>query len=213
MKKLADIAYDPGRGAQELREFGDLLASRAELAERADIQQFFKDRRHLSALVGTCGPHGSVADCLAFEFPIVGDFTADLVAGNRAPQAFLMVELEDAKRNSVFKKAGDRAAKDWSTQFNRGFSQIVDWFCSLDDFRRTRRFTRDFGSGHVRFSGLLVIGRSANLDDEERQRLSWRADKVRVDSIQVGCMTYDDLYEALSFRMRIWGIATDAERS
>ncbi|HET6884101.1 MAG TPA: Shedu immune nuclease family protein [Pirellulales bacterium] len=211
MKKLADVAFDPAKGAQELREFADLLASRAELAERADIQQFFRERRHLCALVGSCGPHGSVADCLAFEFPIVGDFSADLVAGNREPRAFLFVELEDAKQNSVFTRAGERAARDWSPRFNHGFSQLVDWFCSLDDFKRTRRFSRDFGGGHVRFSGLLVIGRSANMDDDERQRLSWRADKVKVDSVHVGCMTYDDLYNALSFRMRVWGVATEAE--
>lgn len=161
--------------------------------------------------MGTCGPHGSVADCLAFEFPIVGDFTADLVVGNRGPQAFLLVELEDARQNSVFTQVGERAAHDWSPRFNHGFSQIVDWFCSLDDFKRTRRFSRDFGGGHVRFSGLLVIGRSGNLDAEERQRLSWRADKVKVDSIHVGCMTYDDLYDALSFRLRVWGAATKVD--
>ncbi|MGH7140024.1 MAG: hypothetical protein ACREHD_30155 [Pirellulales bacterium] len=111
MKKLADIAFDPAKGAQELREFADLLASRAELAEHADIQEFFRERQHLCAFVGSCGPHGSVADCLAFEFPIVGDFSADLVAGNREPRAFLFVELEDAKQNSVFTRAGERAAR------------------------------------------------------------------------------------------------------
>lgn len=211
MKKLESIAYDRAKGTKELLHFGDFLNSQDEFAEREDVQKFFKDNLHLCALIGTCGLVSHVADCYAFEFPISGDFSVDLVVGNRQAHTFLFVELEDAMANSVFHRAGAKANRDWGRRFDHGFSQIVDWFCLLDDLKNTRRFRDDFGHGHVLLSGLMLIGRSAHLTDYEKLRLSWRADKVQVDSRHIGCMTYDDLYNALSLRMNIWPLAAQAE--
>ena len=53
-------------------------------------------------------------------------------------------------------------------RFEHGFSQIIDWFTTLDDFKKTDKFEREFGKGHVTFTGLLVVGRDASVSDDYR---------------------------------------------
>jgi hypothetical protein len=79
----------------------------------------------------------------------------------------------------------------------------VDWFSSIDDFKNTRRFRRDFGPDHIRFSALLVIGRDAGMTEDDRNRLDWRTEKVRVDSHPVECVTFDGLHEHMDRHLRL----------
>jgi Domain of unknown function (DUF4263) len=50
--------------------------------------------------------------------------------------------------------------------------------------------------------GLLVVGRNATLNDVESKRFNWRRDRVVVDSRHVRCMTYDELYDDLSLKLK-----------
>src|ERR1700676_5160272 len=84
------------------------------------------------------------------------------------------------------------------------FSQLVDWCYTLDDFKKTDRFARDFGHGHITFIALLILGRNAGVSDADRNRLRWRTEKVRVDSHTIECLTFDDLYEYLERRMSFY---------
>ena len=52
---LEPIVFDPAAFRQELTAFETLLNSKADLAERADIQPFFKASKHLTAYIGTLG--------------------------------------------------------------------------------------------------------------------------------------------------------------
>ncbi len=83
------------------------------------------------------------------------------------------------------------------SQIVGGFSQVVDWFCHLDDFKKTERFHKNFGYGHIEFVGLLLIGRNEGLDADDIRRLRWRTHNVVVNSHHVICMTYDELYKEL----------------
>jgi hypothetical protein len=212
-KKLESITFNPAKCRTELAAFKRLLESKEQLEEQKDIQKFFRRRKQLSAFIGTYAPDIGPAKLIAFEFPFGGDFLADIVVGNKDTSTFCIVEFEDAKLNSIFRKVGNRSTTEWSPRFEHGFSQLVDWCCTLDDFKKTDRFARDFGYGHVRFVALLIVGRNAGVSAEDRKRLRWRTEKVRVDSHTFECLTFDDLYEHLSMRISFYPEASQLENT
>jgi hypothetical protein len=89
---------------------------------------------------------------------------------------------------------------------------LTDWFYNLDDFKGTKGFAKTFGVGHVRFIGLLVIGRSVGLDDAKRSRLKWRTEKVLIDSHPINCITFDELHDLLQARFILYKAASKLER-
>ena len=204
MKEFEAIAYDLSTVRSELAEFESLLKSKESLAERKDLQPFFKKREQLSAFLGTCVNSIGSGTHLAFEFPFLGDFAADIIVGNRERGEYLFVELEDGTPDSVFTKVRGKKTKEWSSRFEHGYSQLIDWFCCLDDYRRSNKFIDDFGPGYVTFYGLLIIGRNAGMTDGERTRLRWRSKNVVVHSQPITCLTFDDLLVALEQRLTIY---------
>lgn len=94
-------------------------------------------------------------------------------------------------------------------EFNKELNRFSVFL--LDDFKGTKGFAKTFGDGHIKFFGLLVIGRSANLDDAKRNRLDWRTEKVLIDSHAITCMTLDDLHASLSRRFNIYRAAPKLE--
>jgi hypothetical protein len=206
------IVYDPVRCRRELKAFAKLLKSNPELSERGDILPFFRKREQLAAFIGTFAPDIGPAAQIAFEFSFLGDYAADLVVGNQAKGAFLAVEFEDGRTTSIFKKVKGKSTTDWSPRFDHGFSQLVDWFCTVDDYKKTNKFQRDFGDRHVTFSGLLIIGRNSGVSANDRRRLDWRSDKVLVDSHSISCMTFDDLAKYLGDRLAFYPQASKFEK-
>lgn len=194
-KDFTEVAFNHAQFKKELDQFRDLLSSKRILGER-ELQELFKASLHLTAYIGTTFGNIGVARLVAYEFEILGDYAADIVFGNREKQ-FCFVELENGDPDSVLERAGKKSTKEWSKRFEHGFSQIVDWFCNLDDFKKTDRFHRNFGYGHIDFVGLLLIGRNEGLDADDMRRLRWRTHNVIVNSHHVVCMTYDDLYKEL----------------
>lgn len=195
---LEPIAFNHAEFEAELSALGALLDSASELSETKDIQPLFKAAKSLSAFLGIFAPRGfGPGTELAFEFPFFGDYRADLVVGNKKAGHFCVVEFEDAGPDSIFRRQPTRANPEWSSRFEHGFSQLTDWFFNLDDYKKTHGFARSFGHGHIMFTGLLIIGRSAGLDDMKRARLRWRSDKVLIDSNTISCITFDDLHDLL----------------
>lgn len=206
MKQFEELQFSRDQCARELKEFREQLAQNTALAERQVLKPFFQKARQLCGFIGTYVSDIGPANLLAYEFPVAGDFVADIVVGSRETQTFCMVELEDASPPGVFVRTGRRATE-WNPRFEHGFSQLVDWFYALDDLKGTERFARDFGYGHAKFHGLLVIGRSGDVQEEDRHRLRWRAERVLVDSHPIHCVTYDELHEHLDRRLRHFGAA------
>jgi hypothetical protein len=211
MKTFEEIILDPARCRREIAAFKKLLQSKAQLEERSDIQAFFKKRKQLSAFIGTFASKIGLADRLAYEFPLAGDFTADIMLGNKGKGIFCAIEFEDGMPDSIFTKVAKKATTELGRRFEHGFSQLVDWFYTLDDFKKTERFARDFGHGHISFLGLLILGRSAGISEGDRNRLKWRTEKVRVDSHTVECLTLDDLCEHLEWRISFFPQASRYE--
>jgi hypothetical protein len=211
MKTLEEIVFDPAQCRREIAAFKKLLQSKAKLEEREDIQRFFKKRKLLSAFIGTYATNIGLADRLAYEFPLVGDFAADIMLGNKSKGIYCAVEFEDGKPDSIFTSVPRKSITEWSRRFEHGFSQLVDWFYALDDFKKTERFAMDFGHGHITFLGLLILGRTAGVSDADRSRLKWRTEKVRVDSHTVECLTFDDLCQHLDWRISFFPQASKLE--
>lgn len=212
MKVFREMVYDPKKTRKELKEFGQLLKQKASLTERDDLQPFFKSRAQLSSFIGTYGPNIGPAPQLAYEFPFFGDFAADIIVGSRKAREYLVIELEDGQPNSVFAKLPGKATKEWSRRFDHGFSQLVDWFYHLDDFKKATNFKSHFGTGHIKFVGLLIVGRDTELTESDRERLEWRTEKVKVDSHTIDCMTFDDLHRYLQLRIGFYPAAAKLEK-
>lgn len=202
------LVFNPTKCKREINALGKLLRSKAELSERDDLLPFFKSRRQLSAFMGTFAADIGPASEIAYEYSFLGDFSADLVVGNRKNKQYLAIEFEEGRRNSIFKTVKGRSTTDWSQRFDHGFSQLVDWFYTLDDYKKTDKFEKEFGTGYITFSGLLVIGRNSGVTASDRIRLSWRTDKVLVDSHPISCITFDDLHEALLDRIQYYPAAS-----
>jgi hypothetical protein len=205
MKKLERFALSVDQCRKDLAEFKDLMDRKSALSERRDILPFFRAHKHLAALVGSFNPKINRFDLLATEFSLFGDYACDLVIGDSVNRDFCLVEFEDASPQSVFTKKKGKSTPEWSPRFDRGFSQIIDWFLILEDQKRTGLHKSKFGLDVIQIVGLLVIGRRKDLDDTQYERLVWRSDQVRVGHRQVHCITFDDLYDTLECKLRIFG--------
>jgi hypothetical protein len=212
MKDFKTIVYDPKQVWKELGQFDKLLKSKATLSERNHLQPFFKKHDQLSAFLGSCAFNLGPGTHLAYEFPFLGDFAADIIVGNRDQREYLVVELEDGAANSVFTKVRGKQTKEWSRRFDHGYSQLIDWFSCLDDYRHTSKFIDEFGHGYVKFYGLLIVGRNVGLTEGNRRRLRWREANVVVNSQSISCITFDDLHDTLQHRLTLYSQSAKLEQ-
>jgi hypothetical protein len=184
--------------AQELQAF---LGSHQSLKERDEVLPFFKERRHLSAFLGVYNYHTIKYDRVAHEYPLFGDFTCDLVAGDWQRRGYVFVEFENGAPDSIFVKKRSKNTPEWSPRFEHGFSQIVDWFYKLDTQRQSADFEERFGDRVVRVSGLLIVGRREDFGPRERDRLKWRQQHIDINGNKVHCLTFDDLCDETLARL------------
>jgi hypothetical protein len=128
MKKFIEFDFKPQRCRTELDELKTLLESHTHLDEQKTILPFFRERQHLSAFIGSYMPDIIDFNRLAFEYSIFGDFASDLVIGDYETATYCFVEFEDASPTSLFEQKGQKATLEWSSRFEHGFSQLIDWF-------------------------------------------------------------------------------------
>lgn len=204
MKKLNDFNIDWHVCAKELEAFKELLSAHNELDERRQILPFFNNSPNLSAAIGLLFPETFRVDKMAFEFDVFGDFKADLVIGDSATNHYCFIEFEDAKRNSIFQTGKARYLPDWSPRFEHGFSQISDWFWKLSDVQKTEGFEDRFGTRHINYYGILIIGRSQYLDLVAQKRLKWRQENILINSKHIYYYTFDKLYDSLSNKLMLF---------
>lgn len=200
-KELSAFHFSLDHCEQELEEFGALLDSKDELSEASDLLPFFEIRPHLAAFAASWNVHIEEIDLFGFQLDLFGNFRCDWAAGQSSRGEFALVEIEDARRHSVF-GGGDKYHEEWGRRFEHGYSQLVDWFWALDMYRDNVDFRKRFGGRLHNFSGLLLIGRSKYLDDAMRDRLHWRVQKVSINSNKIVCMTFDDLRERMETRVK-----------
>ena len=144
---------------------------------------------------------GLDSDLLALEYDLFGDFVCDLVVGDSRTNSYLLVEFEDAKPDSLFVKKHNKSTPDWSPRFERGFSQVVDWFWRLSDAEKSDDYHHRFGTRRATMHGMVVVGRDQQLADRELRRLNWRQDLTIVHSRKISIMTYDQLVRDLKYSL------------
>ena len=202
MSDLNQFVYDRVKASTELANFRRLLTGRKELREKEDVLPFFKQHRQLTAAIATLYSYVSRPNRLRFEHRVAGHFRCDLLIGQQADDAvsrFILVEFEDARPHSIFGRGtSSRRHPEWGRRLEHGFSQIIDWFWWNDENGGGQEFRDTYGPGAVEFHGLLVTGRTADLDDAGRRRLHWRSSRLKVGSQELRILTYDDLHEALA---------------
>jgi len=201
MKHFTSHSFSAVQCRTQVDELKKLLDSQPELKERTDILPFFRKRTDLTAFIASSTPDLDRYDLLAYEFDLFGTFSCDVVIGDSKTKRFLFVEFEDAKHDSIFVKRKNRDTPEWAPRFEHGASQVIDWFWILSDMRQTDQFEQIFGARDITMNGMVILGRSDDLDIRETKRLRWRQDKVTTDSKHISCLTFDQLYEDLSFRI------------
>lgn len=111
------------------------------LRERQHVAPFFKSNRQLVAALGFFHSNISRPDRVSTELSIMGDFACDAAAGDTTSNAFLLIEFEDANPHGVLSPAPPGKIKPWSSRFEHGASQLLDWAWRLDcESNRVPRF-------------------------------------------------------------------------
>ncbi len=189
---------------KDLSEFDKLLSDNLELEEKT-LYDFFVNHPNLISLIGSMISNVS-AKGYQNQFNIFNEFYADFAVANRANTKFVFIEFESAKKESIFREIiNDKSVRhEWSPRFEHGFSQLVDWFYRLDDYRATKKIQEHFGVQEFNYIGMLVIGRSEFIKNPGlKNRLKWRNDKILIDNNKIICYTFDELLEELTEKFAI----------
>lgn len=202
MKTLNPYSINPATARQQWSEFSALIGSKPKLKERSEILPFFSARHDLSLLISYYYPTIRNPDVIAHEFPLGGDFKADLVVGDSTTREYLLVEFEDAADNSIF--SGKKAKREWSRRFEGAFSQLVDWIWKLEDMRSTSDFAHTFGGRDASFHGLIMTGKGLTLSQSETARLRWRIEHTMVNSKRIEVKSFDALLDDADYWLRTY---------
>lgn len=187
---------------REFLEFEALLAPGTRLRETADILPFLRTRRHLAASFGFANTYLHVPDRLAQEVVLFGGFRCDLIVGDSRAEQFTLIELEDATETSIFEAASKRAYPRWSSRFEKGFSQLVDWAWRLSHERPPSVALEPiFGCQNPKIHYLLVIGRQHWLGASAEARLEWRRSHNGIANQRTSIWTYDTFRDFVQRRI------------
>jgi hypothetical protein len=197
--KLKAHTTDEQKFRSQLRKFKKLLDRKMWLDEGKDILPFFRKNRHFTAKVAAISADMMPVDRLSEEAPVWHECRSDFIAASTVTNHMRLIELESAKKNSLF--SGKKDSRNWGTGVERGYSQLLDWFYSFD--QRRNEVSTEFNFNVNGYSGLLIVGRSNNISLKERRRIDWRNEKVRVNSKEILIMTYDDVYQHFNGRLAL----------
>ena len=196
MKHFDTLVFDQKTYERELAEFEQFLNKTTTLQEQADILPFFRHRRHLAARIGSAVHNLKQPDKIAYEYDLFGDYVCDLVVGSSQTDDYCFIEFENATVDSIFTKKKGRYEPYYSCRFEQGYSQIADWFYQLTDVSESQ-MTKRFDKPRINYYGVLIIGRSAFLSENEQKRLNWRRRHFVVHSQYIVIYTFDQLLALL----------------
>jgi hypothetical protein len=186
----------------ELAEFKLILSKGAGLAEHGDLLPLFRSRIHLAASLGFANINLHSPDRLAVETNLFGSFRCDVVVGDSGADQFTLIELEDAKKNSIFELGTSRAFPRWASRLEKGMSQLVDWCWRLDHERPpSATLPPIFGCENPKIHCVLVIGRDLWLDGTAKSRLEWRRKHNGLFGHPFTIWTYDQFVRGAEARL------------
>lgn len=173
---------------------------------RPNFQNFFMQYPCIFDLIGDVYGNSMSAHFYLDEPEIFGEFRADYLVADKLRKKYLFIEIENATKGSIFKekskKNRTRISYEWSSRFEKGMSQIVDWCFRFSGLKSSSAMIEYFGRKDVDYCGLLVIGRDQYLDVSGlRERYNWRIEKTIVDSRKISVVTFDQLFLDLRERL------------
>ena len=203
MKAFEPLTLDTSILSDDLSALELLLSSVAHQKEREHILPFFKAKPHLCAALGYANNAVELPDRWASELDLFGDFVCDAAAGDSEANAYTLIEFENAQERSIFfKLQSGKSMKRWSSRFEHGFSQLVDWAWRLSaEGESSAAFRRIFGDDNPSIHFLLVVGRDADLSKSDLTRLRWRANHVSLGQYRMSCFTFDGLLQSIRRRL------------
>jgi len=202
MPQLIDIQPKPKELVKDIRAFRRFLKQNPS-AERSQFLPFFAKHEQLCAFMATFHTKVKSGTQLKLEADLWSDFTCDLIAGSKSDRAFVFVEFEDAKPQSLFRPKKGRKNSYWGNRVEQGFSQVVDWLFRIDSEGGSATLERDFGARQLNTMGIVITGRSHDVSAYDRLRLDWRSSNTSVGKARVAFFTYDDLLEWLEGRTQV----------
>lgn len=190
-------SFDISTALTQAKEFSDKLDQQKEMGE-TELVEFLWARKALLAGFRFLGPLARI-DSIARNLQLFGDFSVDIALRSTSSRQCILLEFEDAKKDSIFKSTGNKSTTEWAARFNKGYNQIIDWKWKLSTVDHTS-FKTTFGSEQVGygFTLVLIIGRDQFMSGPDRERLDWRSTKASIDSCAVHCYTYDQLCSFLN---------------
>ena len=164
---------------------------------------FFKSRKQLCAALSLTNGSVGIPDRVALELDLFGDFACDAASGDSKSNAYTLVEFEDATQYSILTKLErGKTVKRWSTRFEHGFSQLVDWAWRLSgEGGTTAAYRSIFGANHAKIQLLLIVGRDADLTRDDLARVEWRANSISLGAFRMSCLTFDGVLSTLRDRL------------
>jgi hypothetical protein len=203
MKTFVPLNIDVSTLSTNLNELESLLSSETHLKERDQIIPFFKARPHLCAALGYVNNAVELPDRWANELDLFGDFACDVAAGDSEANAYTLIEFEDAQEYSILSRLQEgKTMKRWSSRFEHGFSQLVDWAWRISaEGESSAAFRRIFGDNNPSIHLLLVVERDVDLTKDDLTRLRWRANHVSLGQYRMSCFTFDGLLQSIRRRL------------
>jgi hypothetical protein len=199
--QFQSIEYSLPKAEAELGSFKTWLSDQTFFGETAAVDEI-KARPQMCCLLGAnAGIHAP--DLIKFELELKGIFRTDLALGHDASRKFALIEFEDAKEDSLFRKATSQY-RYWGRRLEQGFGQIVDWAWVRNENPNDSILQGAFG-GRINNSAYIVIcGRDVGIkDDLERSRFEYRRNKTRIEGIYALFLTYDDFVKALEDNLAV----------
>ncbi len=202
MSKLLKHTYSLADCEKEVEQFASHLKKGKLVKERDQILPFFKKRAHLTSMFSEFDAEMDLCDRIAHDLDLFRTYRPDIVVGNSAQGRYCFIELEEAKKYSVFSKELKSGKSDWGRVLEHGLGQIIDWMYDLDDLKRTNKYKAIFAKNEISFEVILVAGRNEDFSDPQRERLKFRSENNQFGTKRVRIYTYDDLASFFQQRVR-----------
>jgi hypothetical protein len=202
MIKMTEATFEIAKCESDLKAFEVLLQNPKEELGETILLKFFREHPNLILLMGkiVLSPRFYMD-----EFNLFNEFYPDFGIADKSKESFVFVEFEEAKQFSIFGENVNKSSirHEWGIKLERGFSQIINWFYRLEDYKRTNKYKEHFEGKEIKYWGILVVGRDEFIPPGSSERIEWRFDRVRVDLKQVHFYTYDGLYRELKNKFDI----------
>ncbi len=168
------------------------------------LQTIFKKRSQLFALMGKI-IFGEFAKKWNDEVKF-GNYRADFIIASKNEKQVCLIEFEDATTESIFSvKTESTKTKtyEWSSRFDHGYSQILDWKYYATEEKAS--ITNDFSTPPKKLEFALVVGWEKHLQPSNLQsRYDFRKNKVVINSGTFYCWNFDSLVEELQEKLHVY---------